>query len=54
MQITTVCLDLAKNISRVHGIDANGGAVVRRRLRRARVRDFCAGLKPCGALMQSA
>lgn len=47
MQITTVGLDLAKNVFQVHGIDAKGKVVVRRRLRRARVREFFAGLKPC-------
>ncbi len=47
MQITTVGLDLAKNVFQVHGIDAKGKVVVRRRLRRAQVRDFFAGLKPC-------
>jgi transposase len=31
----------------VHGINAKGEVVVRRRLRRARVRDFFAGLEPC-------
>ena len=47
MQITTVGLDLAKNVFQVHAIDAKGEVVVRRCLRRARVRDFFAGLEPC-------
>ncbi len=47
MQITTVGLDLAKNVFQVHGVDAKGKVVVRRRLRRAKVRDFFAGLEPC-------
>ncbi len=47
MQITTVGLDLAKNVFQVHAIDAKGKVVVRRRLRRAQVRDFFAGLEPC-------
>ena len=47
MQVTTVGLDLAKNVFQVHGIDAKGEVVVRRRLRRAQVRDFFAGLEPC-------
>ncbi len=37
MEITTIGLDLAKNVFQVHGIDANGKVVVRRRLRRAQV-----------------
>jgi transposase len=47
MKITTIGLDLAKNVFQVHGINAKGEVVVRRRLRRARVRDFFAGLEPC-------
>jgi transposase len=47
MQITTVGLDLAKNVFQVHAVDEVGRAVVRRRLRRAEVGDFFAGLAPC-------
>jgi hypothetical protein len=32
MQVTTVGIDLAKNVFRVHGCDANGKAVVRKQL----------------------
>ena len=34
MKITTVGLDLAKNVFQVHGIGEDGTAVVRRQLRR--------------------
>ena len=47
MDITTVGLDLAKNVFQVHGINAAGDVIVRRRLRRAQVRVFFASLKPC-------
>ncbi len=47
MDITTVGLDLAKNVFQVHGINADGDVIVRRRLRRTQVREFFAGLKPC-------
>jgi len=47
MKITTVGLDLAKNVFQVHGINAAGDIIVRRRLRRTRVREFFADLKPC-------
>jgi transposase len=43
MQITTIGLDLAKNLFQIHGVDAEGGVVVRRKLRRAKVREFIAG-----------
>jgi transposase len=47
MQVTTIGLDLAKNVFQVHGVDAEGRVVVRRKLRRAKVREFFAGLAPC-------
>ena len=47
MQITTIGLDLAKNVFQVHGVDSEGTVVVRRKLRRAKVREFFAGLTPC-------
>jgi transposase len=47
MQVTTIGLDLAKNVFQVHGVDAEGTVVVRRKLRRAKVREFFAGLAPC-------
>lgn len=47
MQITTIGLDLAKNVFQIHGIDAGGSVVARCKLRRAKVRDFFAGPAPC-------
>jgi transposase len=47
MQITTIGLDLAKNVFQVHGVDAEGTVVVRRKLRRTQVREFFVGLAPC-------
>ena len=36
-EVTTIGLDLAKNVFEVHGVDAAGAVVVRRSLRRRRV-----------------
>lgn len=47
MQITTVGVDLAKHVFQIHGIDDEGQVVLRRRLRRAEVIPFFAGLTPC-------
>src|ERR1700761_5555095 len=47
MQITTIGLDLAKNWFQVHGVDADGKAVVRRKLRRSEVTKFFKPLSPC-------
>ena len=46
-QITTIGLDIAKSVFQVHGIDAAGEVIVRRRLTRPRVLLFFAKLKPC-------
>ena len=46
-EITTIGLDLAKNVFQVHGIDQAGDVVVRKQLRRAQVLGFFAGLPRC-------
>ena len=47
MEITTVGLDLAKNVFQVHAISSTGEVVVRRALRRAQVMPFFSKLPPC-------
>jgi transposase len=47
MQITTIGLDIAKNVFQVHGIDADEKVVVRRQLRRSQVMAFFKALSPC-------
>src|SRR5215475_711118 len=47
MQVTTIGLDIAKNVFQVHGIDANEKVVVRKQLRRSQVIAFFAALPPC-------
>ena len=42
-----VGLDLVKNICQVHGIDAAGGVVVRRQVRRGQMLAFFSSLAPC-------
>ena len=37
MQITTIGLDIAKNVFQVHGIDGDEKVVVRKQLRRGQV-----------------
>src|ERR1700728_3510038 len=46
-QITTIGLDLAKNVFQVHGVDDAGKVLVRKQLRRAEVLRFFAELPPC-------
>jgi transposase len=47
MQITTVGLDLAKNVFQVHGASAHGKAMLRKKLRRDQLMPFFANLPPC-------
>jgi transposase len=46
-EITTIGLDLAKHVFQVHGVDASGTPVVRKRLRRGEVLAFFARLPGC-------
>src|SRR5438477_12856194 len=47
MQVTTIGLDIAKNVFQVHGIDAKEKVVVRKQLRRSQVIAFFSALPPC-------
>jgi transposase len=47
MQVTTVGLDIAKNVFQVHGVDARGRVGLRKRLARAKVLAFFANLPRC-------
>jgi transposase len=46
-EVTTIGLDIAKSVFQVHGVDADGQVVVRRRLTRAHVLKFFARLPRC-------
>jgi transposase len=47
MNITTIGLDLAKNVFQVHGVNEQGKAVLRKTLKRPDVTNFFAKLLPC-------
>ena len=47
MQITTIGLDLAKNVFQVHGANERGKTVLRKQLRREQVAAFFANLPSC-------
>src|SRR6202521_3168131 len=47
MQITTIGLDIAKNVFQVHGIDASEKVVVRKQLRRGKLIKFFEAVAPC-------
>src|SRR5215210_6678636 len=52
-QVSTIGLDLAKSIFQVHGADASGAVVFRKRLRRSQVRPFLAAQPPCTVAMEA-
>ena len=46
-EITTIGLDLAKHVFQVHGVDAQGTTVLRKRLRRGQVLAFFSRIPRC-------
>jgi transposase len=47
MKITTVGLDLAKNVIQVHGVNEQGKAVLKKALKRDQVLQFFANMSAC-------
>ena len=45
--VTTIGLDIAKSVFQIHGVDAAGNVIVRRRLKRRYVLPFFQKLPPC-------
>jgi transposase len=43
----TIGIDIAKSVFQIHGVDADGTVVIRRRVGRAKVLEFFADLPPC-------
>jgi hypothetical protein len=42
MKITTIGIDLAKNVFQLHGVDSHGKVALRRKMERAKMLFFCA------------
>jgi transposase len=53
MNITTIGIDLAKNVFQLHGVDARGKVVLRKQLKRADVSRFFANLPQCVVGMEA-
>ena len=47
MKVTTVGIDLAKNVIQIHGVDERGKTVLKKQLKRGQVASFFATLEPC-------
>ena len=52
-EVTTIGLDLAKNVFQVHGADTSGHAVIRKKLRRDQVLSFFSQVPPCLVAMEA-
>lgn len=52
-RLVTVGLDLAKNVFQVHGADASGKVLFRKKLRRAQVLGFFNELPACVIAMEA-
>ena len=47
MKLTTIGIDLAKNVFQVHGVDERGKAILKKQLKREQMPAFFANLAPC-------
>ena len=47
MNITTVGIDLAKNVFQIHAVKEYGKAVLNRQIKREKVAEFFANMPPC-------
>ncbi|EIM26539.1 IS110 family RNA-guided transposase [Microvirga lotononidis] len=52
-EVSTIGLDLAKNVFQAHGADASGAVLFRKKLRRHQLLTFFAGQKPCTVAMEA-
>ena len=46
-EVSTIGVDIAKSVFQVHGVDADGTVVIRRRVGRAKIFEFFSKLRPC-------
>jgi transposase len=52
-EVSTIGLDLAKNVFQAHGADASGAVLFRKKLRRHQVLTFFAAQRPCMVAMEA-
>ena len=46
-EVSTIGLDIAKSVFQIHGVDADGTVVIRKRISRAKLLEFFAALPAC-------
>jgi len=47
MKVTTIGIDLAKNVFQIHGVDKEGKSVLKKQIKRDQLVQFFANLAPC-------
>lgn len=47
MKITTIGIDLTKEMFQIHGLDTHGKVLVRKQLRRSEMAKYFSKLEPC-------
>lgn len=47
MAVTTIGIDLAKNVFQIHGVDESGKCKLKKKIKRAQMAEFFANMKPC-------
>ena len=50
--VTSLAVDLAKNVFQLYGIDANRKVVLNKRIKRGQLLEFMANLNPCAVYME--
>ena len=53
MNINVLGIDLAKSVFQLHGVDASGKVVLRRKVTRAKLRETVIQLAPCLIAMEA-
>lgn len=53
MNITTLGIDIAKEVFQLHGVDERGQKVMEKRLKRAKFKEYMAKIKPCRVVMEA-
>lgn len=53
MDITTLGIDISKNVFQLHGVNALGKVVLRKRITRTKLMEFMINLPPCLIGMES-
>jgi hypothetical protein len=51
-EVSTIGLDIAKSVFQIHGVNAAGAVVIRKRISRAKLLEFFAALRPASSALR--